>query len=107
LPGRPAMPSAPYHFSISAARAEALFASPLQRSYEPSAGMSGRRSPRPSASTARRDARPGSRKPTANAPTPRSPGCAGRSRRWPAPSAVPRAEPTRPRPWPPHRAQHL
>jgi hypothetical protein len=33
------MPSAPYHLSISAARADALFASPLQRSYEPSAGQ--------------------------------------------------------------------
>ena len=31
------MPSAPYHRSISAARAGALFASPLQRSDEPSA----------------------------------------------------------------------
>src|SRR5260370_28709400 len=31
------MPSAPYHLSISAARADALFASPLQRSDEPSA----------------------------------------------------------------------
>jgi hypothetical protein len=31
------MPSAPYHLSISAARADALFASPLQRSGEPSA----------------------------------------------------------------------
>jgi hypothetical protein len=31
------MPSAPYHLSISAARAGALFASPLQRSDEPSA----------------------------------------------------------------------
>jgi hypothetical protein len=30
------MPSAPYHLSISAARADALFASPLQRSDEPS-----------------------------------------------------------------------
>ena len=33
------MPSAPYHLSIGAARADALFASPLQRSYEPSAGQ--------------------------------------------------------------------
>jgi len=33
------MPSAPYHLSISAARADALFASPLQRSYDPSAGQ--------------------------------------------------------------------
>jgi hypothetical protein len=33
------MPSAPYHLSISAARADALFASPLQRCYEPSAGQ--------------------------------------------------------------------
>src|ERR1700741_1884941 len=31
------MPSAPYHLSISAARADALFASPLQRCDEPSA----------------------------------------------------------------------
>ena len=31
------MPSAPYDLSISAARAGALFASPLQRSGEPSA----------------------------------------------------------------------
>jgi hypothetical protein len=31
------MPSAPYDLSISAARADALFASPLQRSDEPSA----------------------------------------------------------------------
>jgi hypothetical protein len=31
------MPSAPYHLSISGARAGALFASPLQRSDEPSA----------------------------------------------------------------------
>jgi hypothetical protein len=31
------MPSAPYHLSIGAARASALFASPLQRSDEPSA----------------------------------------------------------------------
>jgi hypothetical protein len=31
------MPSAPYHLSISAARASALFASPRQRSDEPSA----------------------------------------------------------------------
>src|SRR5262249_27049623 len=31
------MPSAPYHLSISAARASALFASPLQRCDEPSA----------------------------------------------------------------------
>jgi hypothetical protein len=31
------MPSAPYHLSISAARAGALFASPLQRCDEPSA----------------------------------------------------------------------
>jgi len=31
------MPSVPYHPSISAARAGALFASPLQRSDEPSA----------------------------------------------------------------------
>jgi len=31
------MPSAPHHLSISAARAGALFASPLQRSDEPSA----------------------------------------------------------------------
>ena len=30
------MPSAPYHLSINAARAGALFASPLQRSDEPS-----------------------------------------------------------------------
>src|SRR5712672_1025275 len=34
---RPAMPSAPYDLSISAAQADALFASPLQRSDEPSA----------------------------------------------------------------------
>jgi len=34
---RPPMPSAPYHLSISAARAGALFASPLQRSDEHSA----------------------------------------------------------------------
>jgi|SRR6516162_9625121 hypothetical protein len=33
------MPSAPYHLPISGARADALFASPLQRSYEPSAGQ--------------------------------------------------------------------
>jgi RNA polymerase sigma-70 factor (ECF subfamily) len=33
------MPSAPYPLSISAARADALFGSPLQRSYEPSAGQ--------------------------------------------------------------------
>ena len=33
------MPSAPYDLSISAARAGALFASPLQRSDEPSAGQ--------------------------------------------------------------------
>ena len=31
------MPSAPYHLSISGTRANALFASPLQRSYDPSA----------------------------------------------------------------------
>ena len=31
------MPSAPYHLSSSAARADGLFASPLQRSGEPSA----------------------------------------------------------------------
>jgi hypothetical protein len=31
------MTSAPYHLSISGARADALFASPLQRSYDPSA----------------------------------------------------------------------
>lgn len=31
------MPSAPYHLSTSSARAGALFASPLQRSDEPSA----------------------------------------------------------------------
>ena len=31
------MPSAPYHLRVSAARADALFASPLQRSDEPSA----------------------------------------------------------------------
>ena len=33
------MPSAPYHLSTSAARADALFASPLQRCHEPSAGQ--------------------------------------------------------------------
>ena len=33
------MPSAPYHLSISAARAAALFASPLQRSDEPTASQ--------------------------------------------------------------------
>src|SRR6266704_5585069 len=33
------MPSAPYDLSIGAARAGALFASPLQRSDEPSAGQ--------------------------------------------------------------------
>jgi hypothetical protein len=33
------MPSTPYHLSIGAARADALFASPLQRSCEPSAGQ--------------------------------------------------------------------
>jgi hypothetical protein len=33
------MPSAPYHLSISATRAGALFASPLQRSDEPSASQ--------------------------------------------------------------------
>jgi hypothetical protein len=33
------MPSAPYHLSISAARAGALFVSPLQRRDEPSAGQ--------------------------------------------------------------------
>ena len=33
------MPSAPYHLSICGARADALFASPLQRSYDPSAGQ--------------------------------------------------------------------
>jgi hypothetical protein len=33
------MPSAPYHSSVSAARVDALFASPLQRSDEPSAGQ--------------------------------------------------------------------
>ena len=33
------MPSAPYDLSISAARADALFASPLQRFDEPSAGQ--------------------------------------------------------------------
>jgi hypothetical protein len=31
------MPSAPYHLTISAARTGALFASPLQRSDEPTA----------------------------------------------------------------------
>jgi len=33
------MPSAPYHLNISGARADALFVSPLQRSYDPSAGQ--------------------------------------------------------------------
>jgi len=33
------MPSTPYHLPISGARAGALFASPLQRSYDPSAGQ--------------------------------------------------------------------
>ena len=33
------MPSAPYHISSSAVRADALFASPLQRSCEPSASQ--------------------------------------------------------------------
>jgi len=33
------MSSAPYHLSICGARADALFASPLQRSYDPSAGQ--------------------------------------------------------------------
>jgi hypothetical protein len=33
------MPSAPYHLSISAARASALFASPRQRSDEPNASQ--------------------------------------------------------------------
>jgi hypothetical protein len=31
------MPTAPYHLSVSAARADALFASPLQRSDQPGA----------------------------------------------------------------------
>jgi len=33
------MSSAPYHLSICGARADALFASPLLRSYDPSAGQ--------------------------------------------------------------------
>ena len=33
------MPSAPYHLSSSATRADALFASPLQRSGKPSASQ--------------------------------------------------------------------
>ena len=64
------MPSAPYDLSISAAQADALFASPLQRSDEPSAaGPAGdRHGPR---RVRRAGLRRGPRRTTAIPPKPR------------------------------------
>jgi hypothetical protein len=71
------MPSAPDDLSISAAWADALFASPLQRFDEPSARQV-RRAIATTIGAACGAARPGSRRPTASTPRSRLPGCAGR-----------------------------
>lgn len=66
------MPFAPYDLSISAARAGALFASPLQRSDEPSARQVQRAIATAIGAHGVRDCAAGSRKPTASTPRPRS-----------------------------------
>jgi hypothetical protein len=65
------MPSAPYDLSISAAQADALFASPLQRSDEPSARQVRQAIATALAAYACGAARRGSRRTTANTQRPR------------------------------------
>jgi hypothetical protein len=94
------MASAPYALSISAARANALFASPLPRSDQPTAGQV-----RQAIATALgvhgvRGCAARVAQAYGEQPNPRSPGCAGRSLRQPAPSVAHRQR----QPTPPHPA---
>jgi hypothetical protein len=74
--------------SISAAHADALFASALQRSDAPSLKQVRQAIAAAVGAFGDQGCAPGSRRPTATTRRPRSRGCAGRVRRLPAPSAV-------------------
>ena len=74
------MRSATNHISISTARADALFASALQRSDEPSAAQVRQAIAAAIRAFGARAARHGSRRRTASTRRPRRCGCAGRVR---------------------------